>query len=124
MAPDCMGVRLHLRLVGVLAVVVDTTDQLRVEVESTRRWSRCANCGCKCWTVHDRRRKIRDLPVSGQATTLMWLRRRLSCGKCGECHLECHPEFEATLTRRLARQPVADAKVMSIRAVARRHGLR
>ncbi len=45
MAPDCMRVRLHLRLIGVLAVVVDTTDQLRVEVESTRRWSRWPTVG-------------------------------------------------------------------------------
>ena len=124
MAPDSMRVRLHLRLIRVLVVVVDTTDRLIVEVASTRRWSRCPHCGFKCWTVHDRRRrKVRDLPVSGRATTLLWLRRRFACGNCGERHLETHQEFEGQLTRRLARQLVADAKVMSIRAVVRRHGL-
>ena len=75
MAPDCMRVRLHLRLICVLAVVVDTTDQLIVEVASTRRWSRCPQCGFKCWAVHDRRRrKVRDLPVSGRAMTAAFTR--------------------------------------------------
>lgn len=61
--------------------------------------------------------------MSGRRTTLVWIRRRFSCGNCDERHLETHPEFEGGLTRRLARGLVADAKVMSIRAVVRRHGL-
>ncbi|MBC8483332.1 MAG: transposase family protein, partial [Actinobacteria bacterium] len=124
MAPDTMRVRLHLRLIRVLAVLVDTVDRLEIEVTSTRSWSRCPHCGFKTKTVHDRRRrKIRDLPVSGRRTTLVWVRRRFSCDNCDERHLEIHTEFEGGLTRRLARGLVADAKVMSIRAVMRRHGL-
>lgn len=124
MAPDSMRVRLHLRLIRVLTVLVDTVDRLEVEVASTRSWSRCPHCGFKTRVVHDRRRrKIRDLPVSGRRTTLVWIRRRFSCGNCDERHLETHPEFEGGLTRRFARSLVADAKVMSIRAVVRRHGL-
>ena len=124
MAPDTMRVRLHLRLIRVLTVLVDTVDRLEVEVASTRSWSRCPFCGFKTRIVHDRRRrKIRDLPVSGRRVTLVWIRRRFSCGNCDERHLETHPEFEGGLTRRLARSLVADAKVMSIRAVVRRHGL-
>ena len=124
MAPDTMRVRLHLRLIRVLAVLVDTTSRLEVEVASTRSWSRCPHCGFKTRAVHDtRRRKIRDLPVSGRRTTLVWIRRRFVCGNCDERHLECHREFEGGLTCRLARGLVADAKVMSIRSVVRRHGL-
>lgn len=124
MAPDTMRVRLHLRLIRVLVVLVDSATRLEIEVISTRSWSRCPHCGFKTRTVHDsRRRKIRDLPVSGRRTTLVWIRRRFSCGNCDERHLETHPEFEGGLTRRLARQLVADAKDMSIRAVVRRHGL-
>jgi len=124
MAPDTMRVRLHLRLIRVLAVLVDTVDRLEVEVASTRSWSRCPFCGFKTRTVHDRRRrKIRDLPMLGRRTTLVWIRRRFVCDNCDERHLEIHPEFEGGLTRRLARGLVADAKVMSIRAVVRRHGL-
>ena len=124
MAPDTMRVRLHLRLIRVLTVLVDTPSRLEVEVASTRSWSRCPFCGFKTRIVHDtRRRKIRDLPVSGRRVTLVWIRRRFVCSNCEQRHLEDHGEFEGGLTRRLARQLVADAKVMSIRAVVRRHGL-
>ena len=37
--------------------------------------------------------------------------------------LEEHPEFDGRLTRRLAQRLVADAEVMTIRAVVRRHGV-
>ncbi len=124
MAPDTMRVRLHLRLIRVLTVLVDTPSRLEVEVASTRSWSRCPFCGFKTRIVHDtRRRRIRDLPVSGRRVTLVWIRRRFVCSNCEQRHLEDHGEFEGGLTRRLARQLVADAKVMSIRAVVRRHGL-
>ena len=124
MAPDTMRVRLHLRLIRVLTVLVDTVDRLEVEVASTRSWSRCPSCGFKTRKVHDRRRrKFRDLPVSGRRTTLVWIRRRFVCGNCDERHLETHLEFEGGLTVRLARSLVSDAKVMSIRSVVRRHGL-
>ncbi len=119
-----MQVRLHLRLIRVLEVAVDTLGELVVVVVSTRSWSRCPHCGHRCRRVHDeRRRRVRDLPVSGRPVTLVWRRRRFSCDGCGERHLEDHDEFEGRLTRRLARSVVADAKVMSLRAVARRHGL-
>ncbi len=124
MAPDTMQVRLHLRLIRVLSVVVDALDKLVVSVCSTRSWSRCPHCGFSCQRVHDvRPRRIHDLSVSGRPVTLVWQRRRFACDGCGERHLEEHQEFEGRLTRRLARAVVADAKVMSVRAVARRHRL-
>ena len=124
MAPDTMQVRLHLRLIRVLCVVVDALDELVVAVASTRSWSRCPQCGFVCRRVHDvRQRHVRDLAVSGRPVTLVWARRRFACDNCGERHLEAHDEFEGRLTRRLARTVVADAKVMSVRAVARRHRL-
>ena len=124
MAPDTMPIRLHLRLIRVLCIVVDALDELVVAVASTRSWSRCPHCGFSCRRVHDTRlRRIRDLAVSGRPVTLEWHRRRFVCDNCGERHLEGHDEFEGRLTRRLARAVVADAKVMSVRAVARRHRL-
>ena len=105
-------------------VGVDSVDRLDVEVESSREWSRCPQCGFRCHKVWDRRAKrVRDLEVSGRRTTLVWRRRRFCCGNCGERHLEDHAEFQAGLTRRLARRLVKDARVMSIRAVARHHGV-
>ena len=63
------------------------------------------------------------MEVSGRRTTLVWRRRRFWCGNCGERHLEDHAQFGAGLTRRFARRLVSDARVMSIRAVARHHGV-
>ena len=124
MASDVMRVRLHLREIRVLAVASDTPSELRVEVESTVRRPRCPACGFGCTRVHDtRRRKVRDLEVSGRRTTLVWMRRRFVCDNCSTRYLEDHPEFENKLTRRLARRLVADARVMTLRAAARRHGL-
>ena len=45
------------------------------------------------------------------------------CGNCDERYLEHIVEVDGGLTRRLRRGLVADAKVMSIRSVVRRHGL-
>ena len=105
MASDVMRVRLHLREIRVLAVASDTPSELRVEVESTVRRPRCPACGFRCARVHDtRRRKVRDLEVSGRRTTLVWLRRRFVCDNCSTRHLEDHPEFENKLTRRLSRR--------------------
>ena len=89
MASDVMRVRLHLRQIRVLAVAVDTPGELVVEVESTVSRPRCPACGFRCGRVHDtRRRKVRDLEVSGRPVTLVWMRRRFACGNCGERFLE------------------------------------
>ena len=124
MASDVMRVRLHLRQIRVLAVVVDTPEELRVRVESTVRRPRCPHCGFKCHRVHDtREREVRDLEASGRRAALVWVRRRFVCGNCDSRWLEEHPEFDGRLTRRLAQRLVADAEVMTIRAVVRRHGV-
>ena len=124
MASDVLRVRLHLRQVRVLGVLEDTPAVLRVRVASTVRRPCCPHCGFKCHRVHDTRvREIRDLEVSGRWTTLVWMRRRFICDDCGERWLEEHEEFNGRLTRRLERRLVADAQVMTIRAVVRLHGV-
>ena len=124
MARDDMTIRLHLHRIRVVEVLVDTVSRLVVEVESGWSVSRCGWCGFKTQTVHDtRRRQVRDRRMGDRKVTLVWLRRRFVCGECGERHLEDHPEFEGNITRRLARQLVADAKAMPISAVARREGI-
>ena len=116
MASDTMRVRLHLRETRVLAVASDTPSELSVEVESTVSRPRCAACGFCCRRVHDRRRrKIRDLEVSGRRTTLVWHRRRFVCDNCSERHLEGHPEFEGRLTRRLSAPRCESAGSCSVR---------
>ncbi len=124
MACDVVRVRLHLRETRVLGVQIDTPSELRVEVESTVRRPRCPAWGFGCARVHDiREKQVRDLGVSGRHTTLVWHRRRFGCGSCEHRRLEGHPEFDGRLTRRLARRLVADAEVMTVAAVARRHKL-
>ena len=121
---DVMSVRLHLSGVRVGGVLVDSVNRLEVEVESAREWSRCPHCGFRCRKVWDRRRKrVRDLGVSGRRTTLVWRRRRFVCSNCGERHLEDHAQFQAGLTRRFAQRLVQDARRMSIRAASRHHGV-
>ena len=124
MASDVMAVRLHLPQVRVLEVLEDTPARLVVGVESTVRRLRCPQCGFKCHRAHDRRgKRITDLEVSGRRTTLVWSRRRMVCGSCESRFLEDHPAFEGGLTARLARALVADARVMTLRAAARRRGV-
>ncbi len=124
MAVDVMGVRLGLAQVRVLGVPVDAAGEVVVAVEATWRRLRCPGCGFWCSRVHDRRdKRIRDLECLGRRTVLVWRRRRFRCDDCGSRFLEDHPAFEGKLTARLARRLVADARVMPVSAVARRHGL-
>ena len=123
MAADTMSIRLPLRRMRVIEVLVDEPDRLKVAIVDVRSLSRCAHCGHLTDRVHETRRvAVRDIP-HGRRTTLIWHQRRFTCGNCGERHTEDHPEIDGHLTRRLARQLVADAKVMTIRALAARHGI-
>ena len=63
--------------------------------------------------------EVRDLEVSSRRTTLVWMRERFIRANCGERSLEEHEEVDW----RLARCLVADAQVMTIRAVAHLHGV-
>ena len=104
-------------------MVTDLTEQFEVVVSDLRSVVTCPSCGVKTSKVHDTRRvKIKDLPLFGAPTTLIWLRRRFSCDNCGERHLEDHPAFESKMTRRLARAIVKDARQLSITEITRRYG--
>ena len=119
---DVMSVRLWLPLIVVLGVVVDAPERLSVRVASSVRRPRCPDCAAPSGTVHDRRdKRVRDLEVSGRPVTLLWDRRRLVCDGCGRRFLEVHRAFEGRVTARLARRLVADAREMTVNAVARRH---
>ena len=122
MERDVMSVRLWLPRTEVLGVVVDAPERLAVRVRSTVRRPRCPDCATPSGRVHDRREKrVRDLEVSGRPVTLLWDRRRMVCEGCGRRFLEDHRAFEGPLTARLARRLVADAREMTVNAVARRH---
>jgi transposase len=123
-ASDTMAIRLHLRGIRVLEVVTDGPDRLVVKVVGSSPRSSCPFCGFRAAKIHETRTvRVRDLPVSGRPVTLLWRRRRFTCEHCGERHTEDHPVVDGHLTVRLARRLVADAKDMTIRAVARSYGL-
>jgi transposase len=123
LSPDSMTVRLKLRRIRVIEVVADLVERLDVVVSDLRSVVNCPVCGSRTSRVHDTRRvRIKDLPVLGARTTLIWLRRRFRCDECGSRHLEDHPEFEGKMTRRLARAIVADARHLSITEITRRYG--
>ena len=121
---DDITIPLRLRGLRVVRVLENTLTRLKIEVRSGWSVSWCPSCGHKCSRVHDTRsRPVRDQMMTGRQVTLVWQRRRFVCDSCGNRHLESHPEFEGNLTRRLARQVIADTRVMTISAVARREGL-
>lgn len=124
MTLDSMTIRLHSRRLRVLEVVCDTVERLVVAVRDSRTVARCPYCRFRTVTVHESRRvQVADLPYGGRPTVLIWHRRRFECPECDERHTESHPELVGKVTRRLARQAVRDAQVMTIAAIARRYGI-
>ena len=123
-ALDHMTVRLHLQAIRVLDVVEDLPESLVVAVVAIANVVRCSACGHKTRRVHATRKvRVADLDVSGRPLTLLWHRRRFRCKSCRSTTTETHPFFADRMTKRLARAVVADARDMTVAAVARRHGL-
>ncbi len=80
MPPDSMTVRLKLKRIDVVEVLTDLPEQLVVverDLFSVVPWRWC---GMRTTKGHETRRvKLKDLPVPGAPTKLMWLRRRFIC---------------------------------------------
>jgi transposase len=88
------------RLVGLdgmaVRAVCEVGDQLDLEVELIARAGCCLGCGRGSLTVKDRPVvRIRDLPVAGRPTFLLWRKRRYRCRACGRTFTETHPELPA-----------------------------
>jgi transposase len=95
------------RLVGLegfeVKRVVEEGDRLDLEVELVARAGCCPDCGRGSVDVKDRPRvRVRDLPLAGRVTHLVWRKRRYQCGGCGRTFSESHPELPARqrVTRR------------------------
>ena len=98
------------RLVGLdgfeVRRVVEVGDRLDLEVELVARAGCCPDCGRGSVDVKDRPRvRVRDLPLAGRVTYLVWRKRRYRCGGCGRTFTESHPELPAgqRVTRRFRR---------------------
>ena len=88
------------RLVGVdwltVTDVVDHGRWLGLEVELTARAGCCRWCGRGSLMVKDRDLvRIRDLPIAGRLTYLLWRKRRYRCEACERTFTETHPELPA-----------------------------
>jgi transposase len=99
------------RLVGIegfeVRRVVEVGERLDLEVELVARASCCPYCGRGSVDVKERPVvRVRDLPIAGRVTHLVWRKRRYRCRGCGRTFTESHPELPARqrVTRRFRRR--------------------
>jgi transposase len=99
------------RLVGLegfeVKRVIEVGDRLDLEVELVARAGCCPHCGRGSVDVKDRPVvRVRDLPIAGRVTHLVWRKRRYRCGGCGRTFTDSHDELPARqrVTRRFRRR--------------------
>jgi transposase len=99
------------RLVGLegfeVKRVIEVGDRLDLEVELVARAGCCPGCGSGSVDVKERPVvRVRDLPIAGRVTRLVWRKRRYRCRGCGRTFTETHPELPARqrVTRRFRRR--------------------
>jgi transposase len=90
------------RLVGIdglrVTGVLDHGWWLELEVELAARAACCRWCGRGSLAVKDRHAvRVRDLPIGGRLTFLVWRKRRYFCEGCERSFTETHPELPARL---------------------------
>jgi transposase len=88
------------RLVGLDGVVVTdvqrTGERLDLRVELLARAAVCRHCGGGELRVKERPRvPVRDLPIAGRLTRLVWRKRRYRCADCGRTFSETHEQLPA-----------------------------
>jgi transposase len=86
------------RLVGLQGIEVigvwEVGGQLDLEVELAARAGCCPGCGRGSLEVKERPRvRVRDLPIGGRRTELVWRKRRFVCRSCCRTFTEQHPEL-------------------------------
>jgi transposase len=86
------------RLVGLegfeVKRVIEVGERLDLEVELVARAGLCPRCGRASLGVKERPRvRVRDLPLAGRRTDLVWRKRRFLCQLCGRTFTERHPEL-------------------------------
>ena len=83
------------RLVGIEGLVatgvIELWEQLELEVELALDAGCCRWCGRASLKIKDRPVvRVRDLPVAGRITWLLWRKRRFYCESCGRTLTETH----------------------------------
>jgi transposase len=88
------------RLVGLDGLVVTGVqragEQLDLQVELLARAVGCPHCGGGEVRVKERPLvRVRDLPVAGRVTSLVWRKRRYRCSDCARTFTETHRQLPA-----------------------------
>jgi transposase len=88
------------RLVGIEGLVVTRVEAvgacLLLGVELIAPAACCRWCGRASLAVKERPVvRVRDLPIAGRATYLLWRKRRFVCEACGRTFTETHPQLPA-----------------------------
>jgi transposase len=86
------------RLVGLDGLVVTGVqragEQLDLQVELLARAAGCPHCGGSDVCVKERPRVwVRDLPMAGRVTSLVWRKRRYRCSDCARTFTETHQQL-------------------------------
>ena len=80
----------------VVTGVARVGEQLDLQVELLARAAACPDCGGVDVRVKERPRvRVRDLPIAGQLTRLVWRKRRYRCSDCGRTLTETHEQLPA-----------------------------
>lgn len=88
------------RLLGLdgfaVRAVRERGDALDLEVERVAAAGVCPRCARACLEVKERPLvRVRDLPIAGRRTYLLWRKRRFCCRACGRSFTESHPALPA-----------------------------
>lgn len=80
-------------------------DTIEISFRLKRRPHNCPNCGCVTEKIHDyRTSRIKDIPILGQKTILIYSKRRYHCANCNKHFYESFPMLpkHCRTTKRLA----------------------
>lgn len=88
------------RILGLQELVVTAVhergEELELSVESQLAAACCPHCGQASVESKERPRvRVRDLPLAGRRTYLLWRKRRYRCRDCRRSFSERHPELPA-----------------------------
>ncbi|MGH2800753.1 MAG: ISL3 family transposase [Thermoleophilaceae bacterium] len=126
MPNEITNATLDLEGIVVLAASIGD-DQIELVVESRHDAGCCPYCGRAALEPKERPEVVvRDLPISGRPTMLVWRKRRWRCTACGRSFTESHPQIppRARLTVRFKVHLASRAKAEgNFAQVARSEGV-
>ena len=101
-------------------------DTITLDIESTLDGAKCPRCGTYCTDMHENHpRTVRDLPISGKACYLRFVRRRFFCSHCNKSFSESlsFVQERRDYTNRYQERIFHQVKENNITAVQRSEGL-